>query len=68
MKIIRGRINDPAADDRLLGGGVGNFAFGAREIVAVGHDQVGELAGLYRFNDARKRSRASEYLRAASLR
>ncbi len=44
------------------------YAFGAREIVAVGHDQVGELAGLYRFNDARKRSRASEYLRAASLR
>src|SRR6266852_7970632 len=41
-----GRITDPAADDRQLGDGVGYFALGAREVVAVGHDQVGELAGL----------------------
>src|SRR5260370_31516747 len=41
-----GPINDPATDDRQLGNGVGNFALGAREIVAIRNDQVGELAGL----------------------
>src|SRR3954465_1202225 len=41
-----GGIDDPAADNRQLGDGVGYFALGAREIVAVGHDQVSELAGL----------------------
>src|SRR5260221_2352057 len=39
-------IDDPAADDRQLGNGIGNLTLGAREIVAVRHDEVGELAGL----------------------
>src|SRR5712671_1781541 len=39
-------IDDPTADDRQLGDGVGNLALGTREIVAVRDDEVGELAGL----------------------
>src|SRR6266478_8391364 len=41
-----GRVNDSAADDRQIGDGIGNFALRAREIIAVGNNQVGELAGL----------------------
>ena len=39
-------IDDPAADNRQLGDGIGNFALGAGEIVAIRNDQVGELADL----------------------
>ena len=40
------RVNDPAADDRQLGNGIGNVALRAREIVAIRNNQVGELARL----------------------
>src|SRR6266850_5971235 len=39
-------IDDPAADDRQLGDRIGNVVLGAREVVAVRDDEVGELAGL----------------------
>ena len=39
-------INDSAADDRQLGDDVSNCAFGAREIIPVGDDQVGQLPDL----------------------
>src|SRR5437773_1311677 len=41
-----GPINNPATDDRQLGNGIGNVALRAREIIAVGNNQVGELTRL----------------------
>src|ERR1700722_4951933 len=42
---IASAIDHPAADDGEIGNRVGDFVLRTGEIVAVGHDQIGELAG-----------------------
>jgi len=43
---VAGGIDDLATDDGQVRDGIGDLALGAGEVVAVGDDQVGELAGL----------------------
>jgi hypothetical protein len=43
---VAGGVDDLAADDREQRRGVGDLALGAGEVVAVRHDQIGELATL----------------------
>src|SRR5262245_21805710 len=43
---IAGAVDDPAADDRQLAGDIRDLGLRAAEVIAVRHDQIGELAHL----------------------